>query len=293
MTMSNDFTIFVTGATGQLGHLVIQSLLKKVAPNRIFAGVRSLEKGADLAALGINLRVADYSKPETLKPAFAGIDRVLLISSSEIGQRTSQHTNVIEAAKAAGVAFIAYTSLLGGNNSPLHALKGEHVATEDLLQASGIPFTVLRNGWYIENYNGNIGPALQYGAISGASGEGKIAAAARADYAEAAATVVAAAEIQNGKIYELAGDEAFTMAGWAATLAEVSGKPVVYNNLSEADYAKLLVSFGLPEGFATVLAESDTGASKGGLFDGSKTLSALIGRPTTSLKAVLSDAVKA
>ncbi len=290
--MSHDFTIFVTGATGQLGHLVIQSLLKKVAPARIYAGVRSLEKGADLAALGINLRVADYSKPEALQSAFAGIDRLLLISSSEIGQRAQHHANVIHAARAAGVKMIAYTSLLGGAASPLTMLKGEHAETEALLQTAGVPFTILRNGWYLENYHGNIAPALQYGAVAGASGEGRIAAAARADYAEAAAVVMAAAEIQNGKFYELAGDDAFTMAEWAATLSEVSGKPVVYNNLSEADYAALLVSFGLPEGFAAVLAESDTGASRGGLFDSSKTLSTLIGRPTTSLKAALGAALK-
>ncbi|MBS7538707.1 NAD(P)H-binding protein [Ancylobacter lacus] len=282
--------LFVTGANGQLGRLVLAALAAKVDPSRIVAGVRDVAAAADLAALGVELRVADYEKPATLEAAFAGIDRLLLISSSAVGARAPQHANVTAAAKAAGVGLVAYTSLLGGPASPL-PLKAEHVETEAMLAASGLPHVLLRNGWYLENYNGFIPSALEHGAVAGAAGEGRIAAAARADYAEAAA-VVLAGEGHAGKVYELAGDEAFTMAGWAAALSAAAGKSVVYRDLLEAEYRAFLVSVGLPEGLADLLATSDAGAARGGLFDDSHTLSRLIGRSTTPLAAVLAAALK-
>ncbi len=288
--MTTQPRLFVTGANGQLGRLVLASLVTKIDPARIVAGVRDVAAAADLAALGVELRVADYDKPATLEAAFAGIDRLLLISSSAVGARAPQHANVIAAAKAAGVGFLAYTSLLGGPASPL-PLKAEHVETEALLAASGLPHALLRNGWYLENYNGFIPSALEHGAIAGAAGEGRIAAAARADYAEAAA-VVLAGEGHAGKAYELAGDEAFTLAEWAAALSAAAGKSVVYRDLPEAEYRAFLISVGLPEGLADLLATSDAGAAKGGLFDDSHTLSRLIGRPTTPLATVLAAALK-
>ncbi|SIR57258.1 NAD(P)H dehydrogenase (quinone) [Aeromonas sp. RU39B] len=281
--------IVVTGASGQLGRLVIASLLKRVPANQIVAAVRSPEKVADLAALGVIVKQADYSQPDALEQAFAGADKVLLISSSEVGQRLAQHRNVIDAAKRAGVSLIAYTSLLHADRSPL-ALADEHKATEAYLAGSGIPFVLLRNGWYSENYLASVPAALAHDAFIGCAGEGRIASAARADYADAAAVVLTRAE-QAGKVYELAGDEAYTLSELASELSRQAGKPVPYVNLPEAEFKGALLGAGLPEPLADLLANSDSGASQGGLFDDSHTLSALIGRPTTSLSTLITAAL--
>lgn len=273
--------IAITGATGQLGHLVLQNLLKTTAASQIVAIVRNPAKAEALSQQGIVVRQADYTDEAAFTAALQGVDKLLLISSSEVGQRTPQHRNVIHAAKAAGVKFIAYTSLLHADKSPL-GLHVEHVETEKMLADSGIPYALLRNGWYTENYLASAPPALEHGVFIGAAGDGKIASATRADYAEAAARVIAE-EGHAGKVYELAGDEACTLSELAAALSKQSGKNVVYQNLSEADFAAALKSVGLPAGLADMLADSDVGAAKGGLFDDSRTLSALIGRPTTPL----------
>ena len=281
--------IAVTGATGQLGRFVIDALLKKVPAGEIVAAVRTPAKAADLAALGVIVRQADYGQPETLEAAFAGVDKLLLISGSEVGQREAQHKAVIEAARAAGVGFIAYTSLLHADTSPL-GLGVEHRATEALLKASGIPFALLRNGWYSENYAASIPPALAHHAFIGAAGEGRIASAARQDYAEAAAEVMTR-EDQAGKVYELAGDDSYTLAQFATEIAAQSGEKVEYVNLSQSEFAAALKNAGLPEGLAEMLADSDAGAEKGGLFDDSRQLSQLIGRPTTTWQAVIRAAL--
>jgi NAD(P)H dehydrogenase (quinone) len=281
--------IAVTGATGQLGRFVIDALLKKVPAGEIVAAVRTPAKAADLAALGVIVRQADYGQPETLEAAFAGVDKLLLISGSEVGQREAQHKAVIEAARAAGVGFIAYTSLLHADTSPL-GLGVEHRATEALLKASGIPFALLRNGWYSENYAASIPPALAHHAFIGAAGEGRIASAARQDYAEAAAEVMTR-EDQAGKVYELAGDDSYTLAQFAAEIAAQSGEKIDYVNLSQSEFAAALKNAGLPEGLAEMLADSDAGAEKGGLFDDSRQLSQLIGRPTTTWQAVIRAAL--
>ncbi|MEN4803990.1 SDR family oxidoreductase [Pantoea agglomerans] len=281
--------IAVTGATGQLGRFVIDALLKKVPAGEIVAAVRTPAKAADLAALGVIVRQADYGQPETLEAAFAGVDKLLLISGSEVGQREAQHKAVIEAARAAGVGFIAYTSLLHADTSPL-SLGVEHRATEALLKASGIPFALLRNGWYSENYAASIPPALAHHAFIGAAGEGRIASAARQDYAEAAAEVMTR-EDEAGKVYELAGDDSYTLAQFAAEIAAQSGEKVDYVNLSQSEFAAALKNAGLPEGLAEMLADSDAGAEKGGLFDDSRQLSQLIGRPTTTWQAVIRAAL--
>ncbi|MBD9553443.1 SDR family oxidoreductase [Pantoea sp. PNT01] len=281
--------IAITGATGQLGRFVIEALLKKVPAEEIVAAVRTPAKAADLAAQGITVRQADYSQPETLRAAFAGVDKLLLISGSEVGQREAQHKAVIEAAQAAGVGFIAYTSLLHADTSPL-GLAVEHRATEALLKASGIPFALLRNGWYTENYAASIPPALAHHAFIGAAGEGRIASAARQDYAEAAAEVMSR-EDQAGKVYELAGDDSYTLAQFAAEIAAQSGEKVDYVNLSQADFAAALKGAGLPEGLAEMLADSDAGAEKGGLYNDSRQLSKLIGRPTTPWQTVVRAAL--
>jgi NAD(P)H dehydrogenase (quinone) len=278
--------IGVTGATGQLGRIVVEKLKQKIAAESIVALVRTPEKAADL---GLETRVFDYSKPESLAVALKGIDKLLLISSNEIGQRLPQHTAVIEAAKQAGVKLLVYTSILHADTSSL-GLAGEHLATEALLKASGLVYTILRNGWYTENYTGSAKGAIGAGAFIGCAGKGKISSAARVDYAEAAAVVLAADGHEN-KIYELAGDEAYTLPELAAEISRQSGKTIPYNNLTETQYADILKSFGLPESLAEMLADSDTGASKGGLYDDSHVLSTLIGRPTTSLAIVLSKSL--
>ncbi|MBS1230389.1 MAG: NmrA family protein [Proteobacteria bacterium] len=281
--------IVITGASGQLGRLVIAELLKTVPPAQIVAAVRHPGRASDLAALGVQLRVADYSEPATLDSAFAGADKLLLISSSEVGQRVAQHRNVIEAAKRAKVGLIAYTSILRADSSPL-ALAAEHKQTESLLKDSGVPHVLLRNGWYTENYLASIPPALQHGVFIGSAGDGRIASAARADYAAAAAAVLTRAD-QAGKVYELAGDEAYTLGELAAQVTRQSGKTVVYQNLPQADFKAALVGAGLPEPIADLLAASDVGASQGGLFDDSHQLSQLIGRPTTPLATLVKAAL--
>jgi NAD(P)H dehydrogenase (quinone) len=282
--------IAVTGATGHLGRLVIAALLKKVRASGIVAAVRNGEKARDIAAWGVHIRYADYNQPSMWDTALKGVDKVLLISSSEIGQRAKQHRSVIEAARRTGVKLLAYTSVLRADTSPL-GLAVEHKETEDLIRASGIPFTLLRNSWYTENYTAGIPGALAQGAVYGCAGEGRIASATRADYAEAAAAVMTA-ENQAGRVYELAGDTAYTLAELAAEISRQSGKNIGYVNMPEAEYRKVLVKAGLPEVVAALLADSDTGVSKGGLFDDGHQLSKLIGRPTTSLATAVAAVMK-
>lgn len=282
--------IVITGATGQLGRLVIADLLKVLPAAQIVAAVRSPEKAADLAALGVQVRQADYDRPDTLVKAFQGADKVLLISANEIGRRFPQHRAAIDAAKAAGVKLLAYTSLLKAASSPL-PLGAEHKATEDYLAASGVPHVLLRNGWYTENYAASIGPALQHGAFVGCAGEGRIASAARADYAAAAAKVLAM-DGQAGKVYELAGDTSYTLAQFAAEISRRAGRSIPYKDLSEAEYKAILQGAGFPEPVAALFAESDTGARKGGLDDAGHVLSGLIGRPTTPMAETVAKAVQ-
>ncbi|HKM98130.1 MAG TPA: SDR family oxidoreductase [Buttiauxella sp.] len=281
--------IAITGASGQLGQLVIEDLLKTVAAEQLVAIVRNPTKVSQFSERGVQVRAASYEDKTALVQALDGVEKLLLISSSEVGQRAVQHRNVIEAAKEAGVKLIAYTSLLHADSSPL-ALADEHVATEKMLQQSGIPFVLLRNGWYTENYLASIPPALQHGVFIGSAGDGKIASATRADYAAAAAKVITL-ENQAGKVYELAGDNGWTLAELTAKLTKQSGTTVAYQNLPEADFKAALLGAGLPEGLAELLANSDIGASKGGLFDDSRQLSQLIGRPTTSLEESLHAAL--
>lgn len=282
-------TIAITGATGQLGRLVINKLKTKVAAENIVALVRTPGKAADL---GVVARAADYSKPETLERALAGVETLLLISSNEIGQRSVQHRNVIEAAKKAKVQWIVYTSLLHAETSAITALSGEHLDTEADLKASGLAFTLLRNGWYTENYTASIPGALAGGAFLGCADDGKISSAARADYAEAAVAVLTG-EGHKGKIYELAGDKAYTLSELAAEISRQTGKTIPYKNLTEAEYAAALAGFGLPAPLAQAYASFDRGAAKGALFDEGRQLSKLIGHPTTAVATSVAEALKA
>ena len=269
----------ITGATGQLGRLVVETSLETVPPERIVALVRTPAKAADLAARGVQVREADYDRPQTLATAFAGVERVLLISSNEVGSRLPQHQAVIEASRTAGVELLAYTSILRADDTPAK-LADEHKATEAAIAASGLPAAILRNGWYTENKTSSLGEALQHGALVGASGDGRFSAASRLDFAQAAAAVLTADD-QAGKIYELAGDEAFTMAELAAEVSRQAGRPVAYTNISQAEYTAMLVGVGLPEGLADIIADADAPAARDTLFDEGRALSRLIGRPTT------------
>ncbi len=282
--------IVITGATGQLGHLVIKALLKKVPANNIVAAVRNVEKAKDIAALGVQVRQADYTQPENWDAALKDADKVLLISSSEIGQRAKQHRTVIDAAKRAGVKLLAYTSILHADSSPL-GLAAEHKETEAALKASGVPFVLLRHGWYTENYMMGVPAALAQGAVYGCAGEGRISSATRADFAEAD-VVALTADNQAGKVYELAGDTAYTLGELATELSRQSGKNIGYVNMPETEYRNVLVKAGFPEPVAAMLADSETGVSKGGLFDDSHQLSQLIGRPTTPLATAVAAAIK-
>lgn len=278
--------IAVTAATGHLGQLTVQALLDRGVPaGNIVAIVRSPEKAAPLAAQGVEVRRADYTQPGGWAQALAGVDRLLLISSGDLNDRAGQHRTVIGAAQAAGVGLLAYTSLLGADTARM-SLAADHQATEALVRASGLPFALLRNGWYLENYNA--AQALGTGAVLGAAGEGRVNAASRRDYAEAAAAVLAG-EGHAGKVYELGGDQGFTLAELAAEIGRQGGQAVAYHDLSEAEYEKTLEGFGLPTPIAQMLASSDAGIARGELATGSRDLRDLIGRPTTPL----ADAVAA
>lgn len=283
--------IAVTGATGHLGRLVIADLLERGVPAaEIVAAVRDPQKAADLAARGVQMRIADYDKPATLAPAFEGIDRLLFISGSEVGQRVRQHGNVVDGAVAAGVGLLAYTSIVYADTSEI-PLAAEHKATEELIRASGLPFVFLRCTWYVENYTANLAPALAHGAIIGAAGEGRVAAVPRADFAAAAAAVLTTDGHEN-KVYELGGDRGFTLAELAAEVSRQVGREIVYRNLSADEYVEALVAAGLPEPFAQSLASGDLGLARGQLDVTSGDLSRLIGRPTTPLSEAVAAGLK-
>ncbi|WP_081192983.1 SDR family oxidoreductase [Halomonas sp. KM007] len=281
--------IVVTGATGQLGRLVIDALVKRVPAEHIVAAVRNVEKAQPLAELGVHVRQANYDDPDSWQAALQGAEKVLLISSSEIGQRVDQHRAVIEAAKRQGVALLAYTSLLHADSSPL-GLAQEHRETEALIHASGVPYVLLRNGWYTENYTQGAPGAVAQGVLFGCADEGRIASAGRADYAEAAA-IVLASDQHREPVYELAGDSAYTLGELAAVIARQSGQRVDYVNVSEADYVSALQQAGLPKEFASVLADADRGVAKGALLDEGHQLSQLLGRPTLSLEEAVKQAL--
>lgn len=283
--------IVVTGASGKLGHLTVAALLgmRRFQASEIVAAARTVSKAGDLVARGVPVRHADYGDPDSLSSAFAGADVLVLISSNEVGKRFAQHRNAIDAAKRAGVGRIVYTSLLHADVSPLN-LAGEHLETERAIRESGVPYTILRNGWYTENYTGSIATALANGVYAGAAGEGRISSATRADFALAAA--VAAADGHEGnRVYELAGDDSYTLADLAAELSRQTGRSIPYRNLPEAEYSAFLAKAGMPKAFADMVAGWDAGVAKGALYDNSRELSRLIGRPTTALGAVVAAAI--
>jgi NAD(P)H dehydrogenase (quinone) len=277
-------SIVVTGATGHLGRLVVESVLDRGVPaGEIVATGRTVAKLADLAERGVVVRSADYGDPASLRAAFAGVDKLLLVSGSEVGKRVAQHGNVIAAAKDSGARLIAYTSILKADTSSL-VLAEEHRATEQALAASGVPYVFLRNSWYIENYTGQLPVYLEHG-IAGAAGNGRVSAATRADYAEAAAAVLAG-EGHEGAVYELGGPS-FSMAELAAAVSATAGRTVSYTDLPVEQYTAVLVGAGLPEAAAAVFADGDRGVAQGELLTEANDLEKLIGRAPTSLADAL------
>jgi NAD(P)H dehydrogenase (quinone) len=282
--------IIVTGATGHLGRLVIENLLQRVPAGQIVAAGRNVEKIADLAARGVQVRVVDFDQPETLASAFEGATQVLLISSSEVGKRVVQHRNAIDAAKRAGASLLVYTSVLKADTAG-HSLVGEHLATEKMVRESGVPFVILRNSWYIENYTEHLAPAFEHGAIFGSADDGRVGAATRADYAAAAAAVLTGSG-HEGKTYELAGDEPFTIAELANEVSRASGRSVVYKDLPADDYRQVLTGAGLPAVFADLYVSADLAIARGELRTEGGDLRRLIGRPTTPLRDAIERALR-
>lgn len=271
--------ILVTGSTGQLGQLVIEALLETTSASQIVAGARSPEKASELATRGVQVREFDYKRPETMDAALEGVEKVLLISSNDFDDRVGQHRRVIEAASRANVKLIAYTSILHADDSPLILAK-DHKATEEILRGSGLPWVLLRNGWYSENYFMDLQGMIERGVMVGAASDGKVSPASREDFARAAAAVLSR-DGEAGKVYELAGDEALGYADIAAAVARASGQQVVYQDLPAQEYRKVLEGAGVPAGFAAILADSDVGISHGALESKSSDLRDLIGRATT------------
>jgi NAD(P)H dehydrogenase (quinone) len=283
--------IAVTGATGQLGGKAIAHLQDRGTPAEgIVAIARNADKASALAGKGVQVRVADYSRPETLVSAFRGVDRLLLVSGNEVGQRVAQHQNVASAARDAGVRLLIYTSIIRASSSPMQ-IAVEHRGSEDVIRASGVPFVFLRNSWYLENYTRNLQATLDRGFVAGSAGGGRVSAAARSDYAEAAASVLTGSGHEN-KAYELGGDEAFSLGDLVAELSRQSGRRIEYRDLPESGYVDALIAAGVPEPYARLMANSDQGIARGDLFTDSGDLRRLIGHPTIPLRDVVAAALR-
>ncbi|GAB3562210.1 SDR family oxidoreductase [Spelaeicoccus albus] len=285
-------TFVVTGATGKLGRLTVEALLAKNIPaEQIVAGGRDLTKLADFADRGVHVRRIDYDDPDSLHDAFSGADKILLVSGTDVGRRVQQHRNAIEAAGRAGVKLVAYTSVPHADTTTLK-LGAEHRATEEVLRSSGVPFAMLRNSWYLENYTEQLETFLEYGVIVGNAGDGPISAATRADYAEAAAEVLIK-DGQAGKVYELGSDHPFTMSELAEQVSTATGRPIEYRDLPTDDYTQALIGAGLPEDDAEMLADSGPSLARGDLLVAGDDLRTLIGRPTTTMPEAVRETADA
>lgn len=282
--------IAITAATGQLGQLVVEQLLTRVPANQLVAVVRQPAKASALATRGVAIRAADYDDQAVVfERAFAGVEKLLLISGMDLGRRVEQHTKIIQAARRAGVKLVVFTSLLHADSTALN-LGPEYAGSEHALKTSGVPYVILRNGWYHENYTAAIPSALAHDALVGSAGEGRIASAARADYA-AAAVVALTGGAKLNHTYELAGDTAYTLAEFAAELSRQTGKTIPYVNVPESEYAGILLKAGLPAPLAHGLASWEVGAAQGALYDDRRELSRLIGRATTPLRDAIATAL--
>jgi NAD(P)H dehydrogenase (quinone) len=285
-------TIVVTGATGQYGRLVVEALLKSgVPPHDIVATGRDLSRIGDLADQGVLVRSADYNDPATLLAAFEGADRALLVPGNDVGQRVPQHHNVITAAKKAGVSLLAYASIANADHTGM-SIAADHRATEEALAGSDVPYVLLRNSWYLENYTAQLAAYLEHGVLLGSAGDGRVSAATRADYAEAAAAVLLR-DAQAGSVYELGGDQPFTLTELAAEISEATGREVTYRNLGTDEHTQALITAGIPEPYAAALADSDLGIARGDLLVTTGDLAQLISRPITSMREAVHTAASA
>lgn len=281
--------IVVTAATGHLGRLVVEALLERgAAPVDVVATARDTDRLADLAERGVQVRRLDYADPGSAREVIGAGDRVLLVSGNEMGGRVAQHRNVIDAAAAAGVALLAYTSIANADRTTM-LLAADHQATEQAVRESGAPYALLRNSWYLENYTAQLPTYVEHGAVVGSAGDGLVSGATRADYAAAAAAVLLA-EPHGAAVHELGGDESFTLAQLAAEVGKATGREIGYRDLTVEAYTAVLVQAGLPEPYAAVLADSDRGVARGDLHVTSGELSRLIGRPTTPMADVVAAA---
>lgn len=279
--------ILVTGATGQLGSLIVHHLVRRVPADQVIGAGRNAAK----APAGVEFRALDYDQPASIEAAMKGVDRVVLVSGNEVGKRVPQHQAVIEAAGRAGVRLLAYTSILKADSNPL-LLAGEHRGTEEVLAGAAVPCIRLRNGWYSENFANGAPVAIQFGVLRSASRQGRFSTAPRGDYAEGAAALILRDDHRPGQAYELAGSSSFDKRELAALLTHKSGRQVELHDLSAADYAAALMQAGLPEAFAKTLADSDSKAADGWLFDDSRTLEKAIGRPTVPLEQTLDQVLR-
>ena len=284
--------IVVTGATGQLGTHVVEGLLKQVPADEVAVVVRDAAKAVRFGELGVEVRVADYNDPASLDDAFREGEKALLISGSEIGQRVPQHKAVIDAAKNAGVALLGYTSVLGGPAADME-LAREHQATERYIIDSGLPYVLLRNGFYHEVYTEALGQAIANGGLLTSAVEGaKVATAARADYA-AAAVAVLTGEGHENRAYELSGDQAWTFEEYAEEVSRQLGSELPVNRVPADTHREILVGVGLPDPLAAVFVGVDDAISRGLLAVQTGDLSKLIGRPTTPLAESIAQGLKA
>jgi NAD(P)H dehydrogenase (quinone) len=285
-------TIAVTGAGGQLGRLVVEDLLARGIPAaEIVAGTRRPEALADLAARGVQVRHADYDDVASLDAALAGAEKVLVVSGTDFGRRPAQHAAAAAAAQRAGARLVVYTSAPQADTTTM-LLAAEHRASEEAIRALGVPFTFLRNYWYFENYTAQLPTFLEHGAIVGAAGDGRISGAARADFAAAAAAVLATEGHENA-VYELGGEPSFTLGQLADVVSKAADSQVVYRDVPTEELQKVLVGAGLPEQLAAVMADVDKHIAQGALYTDTGDLKRLIGRPTTSLEDVVASAVAA
>lgn len=284
--------IAVTGATGHLGRLVVNALLRDVPASDVVAVVRDADKAADLAAKGVTVRAADYNDSASLEAALDGVERVLLISGTNVGSRARQHAAVIDAAAKQGVSLLAYTSVLRASENSLNPVASEHVATEAHLRASGVPFVLLRNGWYLENYVHEARGAAESGVVVTSAGAGRVATATRAEYADAAAAVLTT-DGHVGRVYELSGAEGWTKDDFAASIAEILGATVAVKFVTPGEQLAALTAAGVPEMWAGFGVAVDGAIAAGELDVDGNDLEALIGRKPLPLRESLADALAA
>ena len=281
-------SIVITGASGHLGRLVVDQLLAAgTPPEQIVATGRDLDKLADLAAKGVTVRRADFADPATLDDAFAGADALLLVSTTTVGDRFDNARTAIDAAQRVGVSRIVYTSMVNASTAKM-TLAEAHRRTEDYLKQSGAAYTILRNGWYLENYTDQLPIIREYHTLMGSAGDGRVSAASRQDLA-AAAVVVLTQDGHVGATYELGGTP-FTLTELAATISDVLGTQITYRDLPIPDYTGALAGAGLPSEMAAAVADADAGLARGELFTASEDLAKLIGRPAITPREAFQQA---